>query len=97
MYPDRCHPNANCTNIPGSFMCNCITGFAGDGMNCTDINECASESDNNCEAEERAECTNTVGSFYCQCNPGYAGDGVICMGELLNAIYSALQGLVCYT
>ncbi len=80
--PDSCHPNATCTNTLGSFVCNCITGFAGDGMNCTDINECASELDNDCEAEERAECINTVGSFYCQCNPGYAGDGVICMGEL---------------
>ena len=30
-----CHPDANCTNSPGSFSCQCKPGFLGDGKNCT--------------------------------------------------------------
>ena len=30
-----CDMNANCTNIESSFTCQCITGYYGDGHNCT--------------------------------------------------------------
>ena len=30
-----CDMNANCTNTEGSFTCQCITGYYGDGYNCT--------------------------------------------------------------
>jgi hypothetical protein len=31
-----CHAQANCSNIPGSFACQCSSGFKGDGiLNCT--------------------------------------------------------------
>jgi hypothetical protein len=29
-----CNVNATCTNIPGSFVCQCIDGFSGDGIRC---------------------------------------------------------------
>ncbi|KAM9293960.1 nidogen-2 [Gastrophryne carolinensis] len=31
----RCHPDAACTNVPGSFSCQCNPGFTGDGFQCT--------------------------------------------------------------
>ncbi|XP_073434012.1 nidogen-2 [Dendrobates tinctorius] len=30
----RCHPDATCTNTPGSFSCDCNHGFTGDGFQC---------------------------------------------------------------
>ena len=29
-----CDPNANCEEIPGSFVCTCMEGFTGDGLFC---------------------------------------------------------------
>ena len=31
---DNCDMNAVCTNVPGSFECKCIDGYAGDGTSC---------------------------------------------------------------
>ncbi|KAM9316125.1 uncharacterized protein PAF06_007093 [Gastrophryne carolinensis] len=30
----RCSSNANCTNTPGSYICNCKAGYYGDGFTC---------------------------------------------------------------
>lgn len=30
----QCHENANCSNIPGSYICECINGHLGDGFLC---------------------------------------------------------------
>ena len=35
---DNCSSLAECTNTDGSFVCECITGFTGDGISCTGIN-----------------------------------------------------------
>ena len=80
MGTDNCHDNATCTNTDGSFTCTCNTGFSGDGVICTDINECTVGTDN---CHTNALCTNTIGSFSCQCNIGYSGDGVICQGDII--------------
>lgn len=29
-----CDPNAECTNVQGSFSCSCPPGFSGDGLTC---------------------------------------------------------------
>ena len=30
-----CHDNATCTNTDGSYICECIDGYIGDGFNCS--------------------------------------------------------------
>ena len=49
----------------GSFTCACKAGYTGNGVTCTDVNECTAGS-GNCSAN--ATCTNTAGSFTCACN-----------------------------
>ena len=29
-----CSPNGECTNVDGTFLCNCKAGFRGDGKTC---------------------------------------------------------------
>ena len=29
-----CHPNATCTNTEGSYICNCQSGYSGNGTFC---------------------------------------------------------------
>jgi cysteine-rich repeat protein len=72
---DNCDANAACVNIPGSFLCSCNPGYAGDGVTCADVDECAQNTDN-CDAN--AACANSPGSFSCACNPGFTGDGLAC-------------------
>ena len=71
-----CDVNATCTATEGSAQCQCNPGFAGDGFNCVDVDECAS---GEAGCDEHATCTNSVGAFECACNPGFEGDGQACL------------------
>ncbi|XP_060071909.1 uncharacterized protein LOC132551782 [Ylistrum balloti] len=66
--PNRCDPNANCTNIPGSFVCTCGALFEGDGFSCKQI----CRVDSNCH--KHAKCILKE----CVCDDGYSGDGINC-------------------
>ena len=53
----------------------CKTGFTGDGLSCTDNDECLDPADNDCQDEPmenswevRARCINNHGSYTCACN-----------------------------
>ncbi|KAL5457061.1 hypothetical protein EMCRGX_G034297 [Ephydatia muelleri] len=72
---NSCGMNANCTNTIGSYQCSCLVGFEGDGVNCTNINECG-RGTNGCS--KNATCRDTIGSYTCSCNPGFSGDGFNC-------------------
>eukprot|EP00933_Yihiella_yeosuensis_P034919 TRINITY_DN2841_c1_g1_i1.p1 TRINITY_DN2841_c1_g1~~TRINITY_DN2841_c1_g1_i1.p1 ORF type:complete len:867 (-),score=114.69 TRINITY_DN2841_c1_g1_i1:133-2733(-) len=60
--------SGNCTNTAGSYYCACKPGYAGNGKECTNLNEC-SLGVHNCP--DKATCADTVGSFTCTCKSGY--------------------------
>jgi hypothetical protein len=74
---------ANCTNLNGSWACDCRPGFSGastrgKGNICTDIVECKGEGELDKGGCEHI-CINTVGSYSCGCRTGYvtAHDGAL--------------------
>ena len=74
-----CDPQADCTNNPGSYTCDCKDGFAGDGWQCADIKECNFPALNDCDmsadvGDIEAQCDELEGSYQCSCPAGYEGD-----------------------
>ena len=72
---NKCHLQATCSNTDDGFDCKCNSGFLGNGIDCTDINECEN-GQNDCDTH--ATCSNTIGSYSCTCDVGYDGDGIQC-------------------
>ncbi|XP_013010112.1 nidogen-2 [Cavia porcellus] len=80
----RCGPNSVCINLPGSYRCECRSGyeFVEDQRMCVLIapppNPCEDGS-HNCAPEGQARCINHGdGTFSCACLPGYTGSGYQC-------------------
>ncbi|XP_039605153.1 protein kinase C-binding protein NELL1-like [Polypterus senegalus] len=71
-----CHANTVCVNLPGSYRCDCISGYIRvDDFSCTEHDECGS-GQHSCD--ENAVCTNTIRGHSCTCKPGYVGNGTLC-------------------
>ncbi|MEZ4461521.1 MAG: EGF domain-containing protein [bacterium] len=68
-----CDPNATCTNSPGSFACECNTGFMGDGFSCAPM---PTESVG-LSAGTQHNCAIRSGAIWCwgDNNYGQLGDG----------------------
>jgi len=84
---DDCSADATCDSSGPAIVCNCNDGFTGDGVTCTDVDECATD---NGGCSDLATCHNQPGSRTCTCNPGNVGDGLTCTPawELLTEIPS---------
>ncbi|MBN3290469.1 MLP protein, partial [Polypterus senegalus] len=70
-----CHPMAECSSSGYNYTCKCKPGFSGDGLSCTDNNECLSPS---ACPNAKFECINTVGSVRCSCRYQNAQDTETC-------------------
>lgn len=75
--PGESCDDGNTNTGDGCASCAVEPGFTCSGpTTCSDINECASASTNDCDAN--ATCTNTKGSYTCACKSGYSGNGFTC-------------------
>lgn len=76
--PTLCDSNATCVND----ACVCDSGYTGDGLTCTDIDECANQ-----PCGVREVCVNEPGSFRCECAPGTVAVGGQCriLGDVCGA------------
>ncbi|XP_044070958.1 mucin-like protein isoform X2 [Siniperca chuatsi] len=70
-----CHNHGLCHHSSAGYQCVCDLGYVGDGLTCSDINECQRE--NICPDNE-TECINIPGSFSCVCKKGYTLNGTQC-------------------
>ncbi|XP_075782312.1 nidogen-2 [Pelodiscus sinensis] len=80
----RCGPRSVCVNAPGSYRCECPSGYrlAADRQACVPIappsNPCA-DGTHTCAPAARARCVpHGGGSFSCVCLSGYTGNGHDC-------------------
>ena len=72
-----CHSQAKCINELGSYQCECLAGWTGNGRICLDIDECKLNYNNSCHL--RANCTNYEGGYNCTCLEGWTGNGSFCV------------------
>ncbi|XDV50742.1 hypothetical protein PO909_019757, partial [Leuciscus waleckii] len=70
-----CHIHGLCHPSPSGYQCVCDVGFKGDGLICSDIDECK---ENVCPKKE-TQCVNKPGSFDCVCKVGYTLNGTECI------------------
>ncbi|XP_041453703.1 protein eyes shut homolog [Lytechinus variegatus] len=62
-----CSEFATCRIEEGEHGCNCLAGYAGDGITCSDINECDSSPCIN------GACVNDINFYACNCDRGWSG------------------------
>jgi len=65
----NCHEFAKCLNLPGTFMCHCINGMRGDGVNeCIDMDDCDPDP---CDPEHGTCEDLGPNRFTCNCDDGW--------------------------
>lgn len=96
--PSICPANAICTNLPGSYKCECGPGFEPDssGSGCVTEDFCGTGK-NDCD-RTFATCLLVPGSFKCECLQGFRGAGTVntCERRLaLGSFFFRPGNLVC--
>lgn len=89
----KCHEKASCSkNENYNFVCTCINGYAGDGEECTNINDCvitnqvgATVPVNPCR--NGGVCYDGDLSYTCECPRGFSGKDCEQADETLNPCY----------
>ena len=66
----NCHVDARCVNIPGGFFCRCLSGWEGDGLTCTDLDDCDPDP---CDPQHGTCEDRGANAYECLCEPGYTG------------------------
>lgn len=78
---DDCSKFANCINTEGSYKCQCMEGYEGDGKVCTatqvEVNECEVGTH---DCSKNADCIDLLDGYDCQCRTGFSGNGRTCRG-----------------
>ena len=74
----KCSEHGEIKKVGSHLECVCKTGFKGDGINCTDINECKTPGAAHCSPH--SDCVNTPGSHLCNCHKGFENkfNGIMC-------------------
>jgi cysteine-rich repeat protein len=71
-----CSADADCVDTLSGRTCTCHAGYGGDGVTCSDIDECALGIDS---CDPLVSCSNTAGSYVCgNCPSGYQNTGNGC-------------------
>ena len=83
---EPCDTNAECINTEGTFSCFCNSGFIGNGISCSDEDECATYAH---DCSYNSKCLNTEGSFTCSCDRGI---GPVCTSKWI--LVSGVKGVV---
>ncbi|XP_032043720.1 nidogen-2 isoform X2 [Aythya fuligula] len=77
----QCGPFSVCLNAPGSYRCECRSGYrlAEDGHACVPLADPCEDGSHPCAPGDRARCLPRAGGLpACECLPGYTGDGRDC-------------------
>jgi hypothetical protein len=69
LWATDCDLHADCTPVGMDHVCTCQEGYAGDGHDCVDVDECQA-----LDCGEHEECLNRCGPDACTCSPGYVRD-----------------------
>ena len=71
-----CDEKAECRNTLGSYSCHCLTGYHGNGQECSNVNECLNGKH---QCHKNAICIDNIGSYTCKCKQGYKMIGNECI------------------
>lgn len=93
--PGGCDSHARCVSDGETAECQCLKGYAWDGNQCSDIDECELAS-SDCPATS-SRCINTEGGHVCRCSEGYDGDGLHCLDidECQQGLHSCGENATC--